>query len=141
MPRPKYELTNRELDIMNILWESEEPLIALEISRKSDGIPMNTIQSVLRKLLNKKYIKVADIVYSKTVLSRSYLPAISPAEYEAQRVFHTIQNSSLHDFTSTRFMSAYIDQTKDKDAALKEIDQLQELLQEKRKELSKEEKT
>lgn len=78
MPRIKSSslLTDREMDVMKILWSSKEPLVASEIAKKGDSLSNNTVQSVLRKLLEKKYIVVADIVYSGTVLTRSYKPIV-----------------------------------------------------------------
>jgi predicted transcriptional regulator len=78
MPRVKSSslLTDREMDVMKILWSNKEPLVASEIARKGDSLSNNTVQSVLRKLLEKKYIVVDDIVYSGTVLTRSYKPIV-----------------------------------------------------------------
>lgn len=87
MPKGKYELslTKRELDVMKILWESKKPLVASEITKIDESLNINTVQSVIRKLLSKDYIKVADIVYSGTVLSRSYSPTISKKELMIQQ--------------------------------------------------------
>lgn len=63
------KLTSREVDIMNILWASEKPLIASEIADSRPDLTVNTVQAVLRKLLKYQLIEVADIVYSGTVLS------------------------------------------------------------------------
>ena len=71
------KLTGREMDIMNILWNSQKPLIASEIAEYRSDLTINTVQAVIRKLLKYQLIEVADIVYSGTVLSRSYKPSIS----------------------------------------------------------------
>ena len=70
------------MEIMTILWESEEPIVASEIARRGDNLTVNTVQSLLKKLMKLGYIKVADIVYSGTVLSRCYTPVISADDYE-----------------------------------------------------------
>ena len=44
-------LTKRDMDVLNILWESDEPKTATMISKSGDGLTMNTTQAVLRKLL------------------------------------------------------------------------------------------
>ena len=79
--KESFIMSKRELDIMNVLWESEDSLIASEIPGIKPEISLNTVQSVLRQLLKKKFVKVAKIVQSGTVLSRSFAPAISPDEY------------------------------------------------------------
>lgn len=67
----KSSLTNREMDILNILWSAQRPLTASEIAKSKEALTINTVQANLRKLQNKNLIRVADIVYSGTVLSRS----------------------------------------------------------------------
>lgn len=74
-------ITNKELDVMQILWASDKNLIASEIVAKDPALNVNTVQAALRKLLKKNYIKVADIVHSGTVLSRSYSPVVTREEY------------------------------------------------------------
>ena len=61
MPSGKTELllTKRELDVMTILWESSKPLVASEITKMDESLNINTVQAVIRKLLDKKYIEVA----------------------------------------------------------------------------------
>lgn len=79
-------LTKRDLDIMSILWKSKEPETASMIAKYNPDLTMNTIQAVLRKLLKSNFIKVADIVYSGTVLTRSYKPAISQEDFWIQKI-------------------------------------------------------
>ena len=47
-------------------------MIASEIVALNDDLNINTVQNVLRSLLKEGYIEVAEIVYSGTVLCRSY---------------------------------------------------------------------
>lgn len=95
MPRGKTELslTKREMDVMTILWESNTPLVASEITKMDDSLNINTVQAVIRKLLDKKYIEVADIVYSGTVLTRSYRPTLSKKEMTVQRFIRQFQEN------------------------------------------------
>lgn len=95
MPRGKTELslTKRELDVMTILWESSRPLVASEITKMDESLNINTVQAVIRKLLDKKYIEVDDIVYSGTVLTRSYKPALSKKEMAVQRFIGQFQGN------------------------------------------------
>lgn len=68
----KEKITVREMDVLNVLWSSDKPMVASEIVKKNNELNINTVQAVLRSLLKKKYVEVVDIVYSGTVLSRSY---------------------------------------------------------------------
>ena len=95
------KLTSREVDIMNILWTSEKPLIASEIADCRPDLTINTVQAVLRKLLKYQLVEVADIVYSGTVLSRSYRPTITSEEFAV----HEVTSDYLH--LKKHFQSRY----------------------------------
>ncbi len=82
----RLSLSKRELEVMNVLWEEGKPLIASEIPDRRPGLSLNTVQGVLKKLLVRGFIEVAEIVQSGTVLSRSYSPVITPEEYAVRYV-------------------------------------------------------
>lgn len=73
-------LTKRQEDVMNILWDAKEPMIASEIVKMRTDLNINTVQAALRSLTKKNYIEVAEIVYSGTVLSRSYQAIVKREE-------------------------------------------------------------
>lgn len=77
----KCKLTKRDVEILSILWNSNRSMTASEISEASPELSVNTVQAVLRKLLKNKLIKIENIVYSGTVLARSYTPIISAQDY------------------------------------------------------------
>lgn len=100
MPKkqPFQKITNRELEIMQLLWHADHPLIASEIAAMKPDLTVNTVQSVLRNLLKHKYIEVAKIVYSGTVLTRSYRPLITEQEFGVNQMirdFHSFQGLSV----------------------------------------------
>lgn len=94
------KITEREKDVMSVLWHAGQALTASTIAEKGDGLSINTVQAVLRSLMGKKYIEVADIVYSGTVLTRSYKPIISAEEYAANQLqamqLNTLNFSTLN---------------------------------------------
>ena len=55
-------LTNKQLEVMEVLWDSDEPLKASDIVERNNNININTAQAALKTLLKLNYIKVADIV-------------------------------------------------------------------------------
>lgn len=83
------QFSDRQLEIMKMLWESDKPLIASDFVKKNKDLNINTVQACLRVLTNIKAIEVADIVYSGTVLSRSYIPLISQEEY-INNIYHDL---------------------------------------------------
>lgn len=73
-------LPPRQLETMEVLWGSSKAMTATEIVNVSD-MAINTVQASLRSLTAKGYIRQDDVVYSGTVLARSYVPAVSREEY------------------------------------------------------------
>lgn len=130
------KLTKRELEIMTILWESQQPLIASDIAKHGDNMTINTAQALIKKLLQRDYVKVADIVYSGTVLSRSYTTAISRDDYEMQNILASYQNISDKQKGMSRFVSAFLEEETNPELLLSEIDELQALLHAKKEELN-----
>lgn len=128
-------LTKRELEIMNILWNSEKPLIASDIAKNGDNLTINTVQALLKKLLKSGYIQIADIVYSGTVLCRSYRPSITSDDYELGNILNSYQKIADRPKGISRFVSALLEDEKEPEQLLREIDELQELLRKKEEEL------
>lgn len=128
------KLTSREVDIMNILWASEKPLIASEIADSRPDLTVNTVQAVLRKLLKYQLIEVANIVYSGTVLSRSYRPTITSEEF----ALHEVTSDYLafqKTLSKPLLVSALLDTEKDPVKTRETIDELQKMLDEYKKKL------
>lgn len=122
------KLTRRQEDIMKILWESDKPLIASEIEKKQDDLNINTVQATLRALMKKNAIEVADIVYSGTVLSRSYRPIISRDQVITE--YDQVVSKVLND---KNLIAHYVDEIND----LATITELEKIIKEKRKKLEK----
>ena len=122
------KLTRRQEDIMKILWESDKPLIASEIEKKQDDLNINTVQATLRALMKKNAIEVADIVYSGTVLSRSYRPIISRDQVITE--YDQVVSKVLND---KNLIAHYVDEINDQAA----ITELEKIIKEKRKKLEK----
>ena len=90
----KYELTNREYEVMQILWANSKPMLASEIVEKSKNISNTTVFQVINQLLNKHYIKIAgQIVVIKSV-SRVYSPTVTYQEYYSSLLVKLIRNTN-----------------------------------------------
>ena len=122
------KLSERQLQIMNILWNHGESMIASDILKENEELNTNTVQASLRSLLKKEYIKVDDIVYSGRVLTRSYRPIVSREEYldEAYNEMSDLLNSET-------LMAALIEHTKDES----ELNELEELIKKRRMQLKR----
>ena len=131
------KLTNREYDILKILWTSEDALTASGISEQGDGISINTVQATLKKLLKRELIHVDQIVYSGTVLSRAYRPSVSQEDFELKRYVNNMKQLQGNDFSCSQFVACFLGQEKNRQKIQQEIDQLELLLAQKKQELLK----
>lgn len=115
------KISQKEKEVILILWREKKRLTASGICEKSDGLKLNTIQVALRSLLKKGYIKIADIVYSGTVLTRCYQYTISAEEYAADQI-RSMQRDVL-DFS----VLCFVDHLR-KDNADESLDQLASII-------------
>jgi len=130
------KLTKRDLDILNTLWNSPKPLTASEIFKENTDTTMNTIQAVLRKLLRNELIEVADIVYSGTVLCRSYKTTITANDYALLKITSDYQTFGKN-ITKSSLVAALLDCEQDSTKMQEEIEDLETLLAEYKKNLQR----
>lgn len=132
------KFTKRELDILNILWESKEPLTTSQITQVCPELTINTVQATLRKLLKNGFIEVADIVHSGTVLCRRYRPTESQSSFVTTQFKEELQylNTSI---PKTSLVASLFEKEDDPEKALKEIAELEDMLKQYKEKLQKEE--
>jgi|SRR5699024_2840263 predicted transcriptional regulator len=123
----KKRITKKQLEIMKILWSSDKPLIASEILKRNDSLNINTVQACLRALVNKQFIKVADIVYSGTVLTRSYTPIVTQDEY---------LDFAYQDIVGKGKSTSLIASLIDSETSPEELDLIEKMIQQKKQELT-----
>ena len=73
-------MNERDLDVLNILWRKQEPMIVTEIVNEGNGLTQSTVTAVLRKLLHAEMVEVAGVTHSGKVLSRQYSPTEASRE-------------------------------------------------------------
>lgn len=133
----EFKLTPRDIDILNILWSNKEPFIASDIAKKGNGLSINTVQAVLRDLLNKELIEVADIVYSGTVLTRSYRPLITEQDLIMKELKNQFKNIDKKAISIPSIVTFLIENEKNEELI---IEELEKLLAERKKSLYEKEK-
>lgn len=125
MKKGSKELSPRQLELMEILWNAEDGMTASEIV-KASNMQINTVQASLRSLVAKKYIEVGQIVYSGTVLSRSYIPIVTKEEYL------DFSCQKLSEFSSSSLvMASLIGNTENPEV----LDELEAMIHKRRREL------
>lgn len=67
-------LSQRELDVMSILFVSEEPLTSSGIVEKMKDLTQSTVIAVVRKLYRDGMVEEVGVTHSGKVMSRLYAP-------------------------------------------------------------------
>lgn len=126
-PPINISLTKRDLDVLNILWESDDPKTAAQIVKAGPELTMNTVQAVLRKLLKNKLVEIAEIVYSGTVLTRSYKPIISQEDFLLHKMTSEYQ-SLRKKISKVSILAALLDTEKDSERIDQDLADIEELV-------------
>lgn len=132
--RKKY-ITDRDLDILQIMWRHSGSMTASEICRQDESLTINTAQAVLRKLLREGFIEIADIVYSGTVLSRSYKTAISEEEFAVKQMTLDYMEYG-ENLDKSSLIAALLDLEPDTNRRMREIKKLEQVLDEYKKNIT-----
>lgn len=82
----KYKLSNKELDVMQVLWAADTDLCITDFIRRNPELSTSTVQVALRSLLKKSYIRVTNIVQHGKVFARTYLPCFTEADYMMEQL-------------------------------------------------------
>ena len=77
----KIILTEKEYEIMQILWKSEKPMLASEVMKQAKSASNNSIHHLLNRLMEKGFVKVAGNIKVVKAQSRLYAPALSAPDY------------------------------------------------------------
>lgn len=126
-------LTQNEMEIMDLLWEVNRPLSRAEIIELTPNRSWSksSIHILLNSLLEKKAIEVTGFVRTNKNFGRIYSPKFSHDEYILTTLKGSLSSSSNPPAISSIF-SALL-QDKDIDDAI--LDNLQRMLDERRKQL------
>lgn len=117
----------RELDVLNILWKSNEPMMATDIVNAQRGLTQSTVTAVLRKLLKDELVEVAGITHSGRVLSRTYRPTEISRDIILKN-FTDNYNSFCDVIPESTMCAAILTVDKDADKIKSEISKLKDLL-------------
>lgn len=124
----------RELDVLNILWQSDEPMMATDIVNAKLGLTQSTVTAVLRKLLKDELVEVAGVTHSGRVLSRTYRPSESSRDIILQN-FTDQYNSFSNVISESTLCVAILTNGKAPEKAKAEIKKLKSMLSEYEKSL------
>ena len=123
------ELTKNELEIMDVLWRAEKPLSRNDIITSSGPKSWkdSSIHILLNSLLKKEAIREAGFVRSGKGYGRTFEPTLTCGQYYSEFFSKSAQRTSVPLIVSALFQENEI--------SLEDIDELEQLLEEKRREL------
>ncbi|WP_087064119.1 BlaI/MecI/CopY family transcriptional regulator [Intestinibacillus massiliensis] len=124
------ELTKSELELMEVLWQAGQPLSGSEIisNSKEKSWKNGSIHVLLNSLLNKQAIQQVGIVKSGKGYARTFEPTITSTEYYSEFLSKSAKRASVPLIVSALFRKNEI--------TPQELDELERLLEEKRRELT-----
>lgn len=120
-------LNTRELDILNILWNSGVPMTSSDIVNAGRGLSQSTVQAVLRKLLNANLVKVSGITHSGNVLSRQYEPESSSKNIILHQFLEDYRNFS-NIISKEELLTSIVKLSEDSEKRKTEIKELKKVL-------------
>ena len=121
------QLNPRELDVLNILWRSEDAMMATDIVNAGEGLTQSTVTAVLRKLLKEELVEVVGITHSGRVLSRTYRPTENSREVILQNFTYTYSCFS-NVISESSLCAAILTDNKAPEKAKTEIKKLKSIL-------------
>ena len=118
----KFDLSDKEEQILETMWKEERPLLRSEIINLTENRrwKKSSIHVFLNRLLEKGSIRVVYVVLTATNFGRTYEPTFSSEKYDITRLkqnFETIdpELSAISEFFSFIVKSKKIDEKNIKD--------------------------
>lgn len=83
MPKKVVKLSKSEFEVMQVLWDTNEPLTTTEIIKHSKNKTWrdSNVHRIINALLDKKAVEVAGSVQAVKAYARLFKPTISREEY------------------------------------------------------------
>lgn len=131
----KFKLTEREKDILDILWKANKPLAGSDFKVYDNTLATSTAIIYLRKLLNKELIMISDYEMRKTALTRTYVPTLSRQEYETEKYFYFLNKN---EFDANKFMASFFDGSAERESELDELNKIEQFIKDRKAKLQKE---
>lgn len=129
------KLTKREKDVMRILWEAEEALLVSEIVNREGGT-IYSVQRIMQSLLRKGMVVVDGYAYNNKTLGRKFKPLVSSESIESE-VIQELTGTLLNKNITASHLLASLLPTDNSNDTLKELNELEEMIKERKKQIFK----
>ncbi|MDE6052779.1 MAG: BlaI/MecI/CopY family transcriptional regulator [Lachnospiraceae bacterium] len=125
-----YQLSEREQQVMNFMWDKGEAVTSVEILESLTDVMQNAtyVHRTINSLLASGFIRECGVVQHRTQYARKFLPCMTREEYAAKYlVKQGIQRKSLG-----RIAMALINETQDSDYqnTRETVEELQKIIDE-----------
>ena len=103
----KFDLSDKEEQILETMWKEGRPLVRSEIINLTENRrwKKSSIHVFLNRLLEKGSIRVFDIVQTSTNFGRTYEPTFSAEEYDMVRLKQNFEKIDPELSTISEFFS------------------------------------
>lgn len=128
------KLTNRELEVMRILWAAEKPLMVSEIVQKDKNGTIYSVQRIIQNLIKKDMVAVEGIAYNKKALGRTFKPLVNSEIIELNAIQELFDSLVSKNITASHLIAALLPSGND-EKTLDELNNLEEIIRERKKQI------
>lgn len=121
------KLTNRELTIMRILWESDHSLMVSEIVQKDKNSTIYSVQRIIQNLLKKNLVAIDGIAYNKKALGRTFKPTVTAESIEITAIRELFDGLVSKNIATSHLITALLP-TENNEKTLEELNKLEEII-------------
>lgn len=123
-----HHLQPKEQNILATLVHAEKPMSISEIVATNKSYTTNIVQPIIRKFCDLGLVEVADIVYNKKALTRTFRPTAS-AQTILQEMFLKEYHSFRRLFSRNSLLTAILQDDLESNPDSDEIECLEQILQ------------
>lgn len=138
--KKEIKLTELEIKIMRVLWENNEHMTIQEIGKhlEKEGISTASVAQSVKHLIKKKAVVVCEHVLVASVYARAFAPCFNQEEFLAME-FGRLQRSVLggKKISLKGLVAALLDSDEGKKFSEEEIEELQQIMEERKKKTEK----
>lgn len=128
------KLTKRELAVMKILWEANEPLMISEIVQRDKNSTIYSVQRIMQNLLKKNMVTVDEIVYNKKALTRKFKPLVDSESIELNILQDMFRNMVNKNIVASHLIAALLP-TENDEKTLEELEELEKIIAERKRQI------
>lgn len=137
----KTRLTDLEIKIMRVLWESPKHLTIQEISDRlgEEKISVQSVTQAMKRLIFKNAVQVSEHVLVSNVYARTFAPCFSQEDYlsvEIKRLEKSIFSKKKPNTIS--ILATFLHNSDDNAIDERNLEELQKIIDDKKLELRKE---